>query len=284
MTTTDDPKRKSRFPLHLGTGKTTPCRWARSLYVNSKRSLGILTDLLTTSKPATLGWRDYLTVQFTPVRYQPLLFPGGEVIEHRRDESILDSRDKLLAIGLPDNLTGKTVLDIGCAEGFFVIQAVLRGAERAIGCDIMEPRLRIARAVAKAWRMQDRVLFSRTDLHNIPLEWASDVVFCFAVVHHLHSSSGEPRFHDTWQMISNPRKYAKYVNNMLRAVAAVSSLTKEVTYWEYSFEYEDHKPRDVNHGALGRLWVQNGLYQAVDFVGLSQTLPMKDRALYRAFK
>ena len=108
---------------------------------------------------------------------------------------------------LPD-LQSKNVLDIGCAEGFFVIQAALRGAERAIGCDITESRLRIARIVAKAWQLQDRVRFSATSLYDIPPKWASDIVLCFAVVHHLHGSPGDPGFHDTWQMISNPDKYA----------------------------------------------------------------------------
>ena len=71
---------------------------------------------------------------------------------------------------------------------------------------------------------------------------------------------------------------------MLRAVSAVAALTKEVTYWEYAFEFEDQKPKDVDHAVLGRLWVERGLYEKVDFLGLSQTLPAKDRALYRAHR
>ncbi len=256
----------------------------RDFYVSSKRGVDTLSGLLTTRKPAAISWRDFMVIQLTPIRYQPLLFPNGEIIPKRCDKSILDSRHKLAAIGLSDNLTGKTLLDIGCAEGFFVIQAALRSAERAIGCDVWEARLRLARIVARAWRVQDRVLFSATDLYSIPSKWASDIVLCFAVAHHLHADSGERGFHDTWRMISDLGRYAKYVDNMLRAVSAVSSLTNEVTYWEYSFEYEDCKPSDVDHAALGRLWVQNGLYQRVDFMGLSQALPMKDRALFRAFK
>ncbi len=257
---------------------------ARDFHASSKRGIDTLSGLLTTKKPSGISWRDFMAIQLTPIRYQPLLFPNGEVIPKRCDESILDSRDKLAAIGLPDNLVGKTLLDIGCAEGFFVIQAALRGAERAIGCDILESRLKIARIVAKSWQVKGCVLFSVTDLFSIPSEWASDMVLCFAVAHHLHGSPGERDFHDTWRMISDPGTYTKYVGNMLRAVSAVSSLTKEVTYWEYSFEYGDHKPRDVDHAALGRLWVHNGLYQRVDFIGLSQALPTKDRALFRAFK
>jgi SAM-dependent methyltransferase len=37
--------------------------------------------------------------------------------------------------GLPEDLTGKRVLDIGCAEGFFSFEAEKRGAREVIGID-----------------------------------------------------------------------------------------------------------------------------------------------------
>jgi 2-polyprenyl-3-methyl-5-hydroxy-6-metoxy-1,4-benzoquinol methylase len=244
-----------------------------------RNSIRLVPIVLTSKKPEAVSWRDFIFIQLAQTRYQPLIFPNGEVVLKRCSESILDSRDKLAVLDLPDDLTGKTLLDVGCAEGFFVIQAALRNAERAIGCDILPSRLNIARVVAKSWHVQDRVLFSQTELYDIPPEWASDIVFCFSVAHHLHDG-----FHDTWRIISSPQKYAKYFDNMMKAVATVSSLTKEVTYWEYAFEYSDHKPDEVDHTALGQLWIQHGLYKRVDFLGLSQTLPVKDRALYRAYK
>jgi SAM-dependent methyltransferase len=244
----------------------------------------VFLGVLRTKKPAVIDWGDFATILLTPIRYQPLLFPPDEVIPPRRDASILDSRAKLAAIGLPDDLSGKTVLDIGCAEGFFVVQAALRGAERAIGCDLVASRLRLAQISADSWRLGDRVMFSATDLFSIPAEWTSDIVMCFAVVHHLHASPGEPSFHDTWQMILNPDKHARHVENMMRAVTTIASLTKEITYWEYCFEYQHHKPPNVDHAVLGRWWVELGLYRRVDFVGLSQVLPLKDRALYRAYR
>jgi SAM-dependent methyltransferase len=250
----------------------------RYLLKGLRNSIELVSIVLTSKKPKAISWRDFIVIHLAHNRYQPLVFPTGEVIPKKCSESILDSRDKLVALDLSDDLTGKTVLDVGCAEGFFVIQAALRNAEQAIGCDILRSRLHIARIVAKSWQIQDRVSFFQADLYDIPPEWASDIVICLSMVHHLHGG-----FHDTWQIISSPGKHAEYFDNMMQAVATVSSLTKEVTYWEYAFEF-DVKPNDVDHAALGQLWVQHGLYRKVDFLGLSQTLSVKDRALYRAYK
>lgn len=46
-----------------------------------------------------------------------------------------DSSYKLTRLKMPANLTGKTVLDIGCNEGFFCNQALQRNAEKVIGID-----------------------------------------------------------------------------------------------------------------------------------------------------
>lgn len=47
-----------------------------------------------------------------------------------------DSSAKLACLNLPEDLTGKTLLDIGCNEGFFVQEALRRGAKKAVGIDI----------------------------------------------------------------------------------------------------------------------------------------------------
>src|SRR5688500_4813236 len=36
----------------------------------------------------------------------------------------------------PQDLTGKTVLDLGCSFGFFCFEAVKRGASRVVGFDV----------------------------------------------------------------------------------------------------------------------------------------------------
>jgi SAM-dependent methyltransferase len=46
-----------------------------------------------------------------------------------------DSLHKMSRLKYPDDLTGKTFLDIGCNEGFFCGQALVRNAKRVLGID-----------------------------------------------------------------------------------------------------------------------------------------------------
>ena len=45
------------------------------------------------------------------------------------------SADKLVKLKLPGNLSGASVLDIGCNEGFFCDAVLKRGAARVVGID-----------------------------------------------------------------------------------------------------------------------------------------------------
>lgn len=45
------------------------------------------------------------------------------------------ARDKLPYFGLPDDMTGFRVLDVGCAEGFFSFEAERRGAAEVVSAD-----------------------------------------------------------------------------------------------------------------------------------------------------
>ena len=47
-----------------------------------------------------------------------------------------DSSHKLTRLKLPDSLTGKAVLDIGCNEGFFCHQVLKRDAAKVVGIDM----------------------------------------------------------------------------------------------------------------------------------------------------
>lgn len=47
-----------------------------------------------------------------------------------------DSPYKLEQLGMPERLTGRTVLDIGASDGFFSFQAERRGASRVLGVDV----------------------------------------------------------------------------------------------------------------------------------------------------
>lgn len=235
--------------------------------------------MLRVGKPERLTWKEYLFLLYQKVRYQPLIFPDGKVIEKKSSHTVIDSRLKLDVLRLPGNMSGKTFLDIGCAEGFFVIQAVLRGAEYARGIDISENRLRVARIAAKAWGVQNKSEFKNASLYDLGPSWAADIVTCLAVCHHQHK---ENRY--VWEVVSDRKNNEEAYQNMLKAVRAIAALTKEVTYLEYSFEYRDGKPVGVDYEILARIWEKEGIYRRVDCIGLSQCTQRKDRAIYHAYK
>jgi SAM-dependent methyltransferase len=251
-----------------------------SLYRHFRNSkLGFIPDLLAGKKPKELSWKDYLYIQTTQIRYQPLVFPSGDVIPKKCCPTIPNSNEKYAYLEMPMDFSGETFLDIGCAEGFFVIQAAAKGAVFARGCDMSASRIKIAEIVAKSWKLRDKVSFSVVKLYDIPRDYVADIVVCLAVCHHLHGGN-----HDTWQIVSEPSKHAVAFENMLRAVSAVADLTKKRTYWEYSYEYSGEKPKNIDYDRLGRIWEEKGLYRKVEFKKLSCCSDIKDRAIYHAYK
>jgi ubiquinone/menaquinone biosynthesis C-methylase UbiE len=61
-----------------------------------------------------------------------------------------NSRAKLERIGLPADLSGKRVLDLGCNEGFFCLEAKRRGAAAVVGVDANPDVIGRARERAQA--------------------------------------------------------------------------------------------------------------------------------------
>jgi tRNA (mo5U34)-methyltransferase len=53
------------------------------------------------------------------------------------------------AFAIPEDLTGKSVLDVGCNAGFYSIQMKRRGADRVVAIDTDEKYLAQARFAAK---------------------------------------------------------------------------------------------------------------------------------------
>lgn len=66
------------------------------------------------------------------VRYwrHRITLPDGTVTQGTQDTVA-----QLPLLGIPDDLSGKTVLDIGCSDGFFAFECERRGASRVVGLD-----------------------------------------------------------------------------------------------------------------------------------------------------
>lgn len=85
---------------------------------------------------------------------------------------------------LPPDLTGWTVLDIGCNGGFYSIEMKRRGARRVIGIDHDESYLAQARFAADVLGMD--VEFQQMSVYDVPkLKERFDLVLFMGVFYHL---------------------------------------------------------------------------------------------------
>ena len=88
------------------------------------------------------------------------------------------------ADALPDDLTGKTVLDIGCNGGFYAIQMKRRGAQRVVAVDHDDRYLEQARFAAEMAGM--KIEFHKLSVYDIAqLQEQFDLVLFMGVFYHL---------------------------------------------------------------------------------------------------
>jgi tRNA (mo5U34)-methyltransferase len=85
---------------------------------------------------------------------------------------------------IPGDLTGMTVLDIGCNGGFYSIEMKRRGATRVLGIDHDEQYLQQARFAAEVLNLE--IAFQRMSVYELPqLHERFDVVLFMGVFYHL---------------------------------------------------------------------------------------------------
>ena len=85
---------------------------------------------------------------------------------------------------LPADLSGKTVLDIGCNAGFYAMEMKRRGAARVLGLDYDEDYLAQARFAAEVQGLD--IEFRQMSVYDVgQLGERFDVVFFIGVLYHL---------------------------------------------------------------------------------------------------
>ncbi len=91
---------------------------------------------------------------------------------------------KSFAHAIPKDLTGKTVLDIGCNAGFYSIEMKKRGAARVVGIDSDERYLAQARYAAEV--LEADIEFRNMSVYDVAtLREQFDVVIFMGVLYHL---------------------------------------------------------------------------------------------------
>ncbi|MFQ5498212.1 MAG: class I SAM-dependent methyltransferase [Candidatus Zixiibacteriota bacterium] len=95
---------------------------------------------------------------------------------------------KIAMLNLPDDLSGKSVLDIGSNEGFYSFEAEKRGADKIIAIDkstAAQEKLLFLKEV-----FNSRIELQTTDLYDLDPKKTGrfDIVFFLAVFHHVDYS------------------------------------------------------------------------------------------------
>ncbi len=131
------------------------------------------------------SFRDWLRAQVEaePDWFLKMELPGGIVTPGWSDPKV----DKLPYFGLPDNMAGMRVLDIGHAEGFFSFEAERRGAAEVIGIDNYPPMNHKFNLCKYA--LGSNAQGFRASVYDLnPRTFGTfDMVFFFGVLYHLRN-------------------------------------------------------------------------------------------------
>ena len=101
--------------------------------------------------------------------------PGAHKIE--------ELRENYARLNLPDDLTGKRVIDIGCWDGFYAFEAERRGADEVVAMDCWRPEKFFVAHRA----LNSRVKFHEMSVYNVSREklGSFDIVLFLGVLYHL---------------------------------------------------------------------------------------------------
>jgi tRNA (mo5U34)-methyltransferase len=115
--------------------------------------------------------------------YHNVVFAPG-VMSNPGNADYPASRWRVLDQVIPKDLSGKSVLDIGCNSGFFSLEMKKRGAERVVGVDIM-PHLLAQARFASHWFNLPLELYECGAYDVKSLGSSFDIVVFIGVLYHL---------------------------------------------------------------------------------------------------
>jgi tRNA (mo5U34)-methyltransferase len=103
----------------------------------------------------------------------------GEPVDHPRESW------EVIQQCLPPDLTGKSVLDVGCNGGFYCVEAKRRGASRVLGVDGQRQHVRQALFVRKVLGLD--LEFRRFSVYDLAPETVGrfDITLALGLVYHL---------------------------------------------------------------------------------------------------
>jgi tRNA (mo5U34)-methyltransferase len=160
------------------------------------------------------------------------------------------------AHAIPLDLSGLTVLDVGCNGGFYCIELKRRGAVRVVGVDSDERYLAQARFAAEVLRVD--VEFRNLSVYGLPsLRERFDIVLFMGVLYHLrHPLLALDILHD--HVVGDLLVF----QSMLRGSASLKPFHNDYSFCETSHFEEPEYPRMcfVEHKYAGdptNWWIPN---------------------------
>lgn len=138
---------------------------------------------------------------------------------------------------VPEDLTGKTVLDIGCNAGFYSIEMKRRGASRVLGIDHDERYLAQARFAAKVSGVD--IEFQTMSVYDVAsLREQFDLVLFLGVLYHLrHPLLALDLLHD--HVVGD----LMVMQTMLRGSAAVRAVDADYPFEETAMFHDPSFPK-----------------------------------------
>ncbi len=138
---------------------------------------------------------------------------------------------------IPENLAGKSVLDIGCNAGFYSIEMKRRGADRVVGIDSDEKYLAQARFAAKVSNAE--IEFRQLSVYRVAdLREQFDLVLFMGVVYHLrHPLLALELLHE--HVVAD----LLVTQSLLRGSPENMNVPADVPFWEEEIFDRDEFPR-----------------------------------------
>ncbi len=200
------------------------------------------------------------------------------------EEAVPDSQGlswtKWKALEIPENLTGKSVLDIGCAEGLFSLESARRGASRVVGVDTRFGALLSAKFRATGYR-RFAIDFRVGAFPGLRLRESFDYVLCLSVLHHLVSSK------DIWKVLTD----TTFATDLARLREGFVELRRRTTpggrcLIEIPFEYDSEESRrTVDFDRINQELLKAG-FSSSRYLGTwshaARNQSRKDRPIYSA--
>lgn len=138
---------------------------------------------------------------------------------------------------IPEDLSGKSVLDVGCNAGFYSIQMKRRGADRVVAIDTDEQYLEQARFAAKVSNAE--IEFRNLSVYRVgDLREKFDLVLFMGVLYHLrHPLLALELLHE------NVVGDVLVTQSLLRGAKESMEVLRDFRFWEEEVFERDEFPR-----------------------------------------